>query len=610
MKKWKKLLALLLASVSVFSLAACGQGGFGGGQTSVDEDEDVEEITYLRNDIEAFNTARKQNTVVYQKLKRALGGVDVEAITASGSSWEEILNKLWFSQELPDMFLSDGPDTPTFYNKLIKGGDIIAIDDYVNESTKDEFPNLYAVMQKTSYLAKNLSYANGKQWAVPCSWELEKSLYVRQDWIDNLNKKLAKCLVGDGVITSESQYDAATMYEQYKYRAPEDLLEFYRLARAFTLYDPDNNGANDTYGYESESNTDMDAWIYVAFGTGWHSEILDEKTGKYIATEVHDGSKYATAFINRLIAEGYMNPNSLTNDNSSKQNDFSTGVSGMIFAHNWLNTFVGYMMDSYNISLEEATSRITMCDPPKGRDGDYGADGGYDNYWRFTCINANMSQKRIKTCLKLLDYMYSQEGLELFSIGVEGTHYEVTTDDQGNETRVNLMGKQQNSEFLYNLGSYDSAYQLYSLGWWTGHYWVDYQTNGDIISARQAASSKYAFKVDYPYIQTTKYLEKINSLRNYFDETSVGIIADQKGKYWTAELDSDNIEAYNYLTFDWDDLYYIPRSITTAWASFVNTFNTTYGGTEVYEEYNAFIESGQAQKKTHAGLLHNALGHA
>ena len=40
-----------------------------------------------------------------------------------------------------------------------------------------------------------------------------------------------------------------------------------------------------------------------------------------------------------------------------------------------------------------------MCDPPKGKDGKFGADGGYDDFWRFTCINANRSQKRIKTCL-------------------------------------------------------------------------------------------------------------------------------------------------------------------------------------------------------------------
>lgn len=601
MKGLKRFIALLLAGVASVSLFACGGGG---GSSSIDENEDVEEITFLRNDIEGFNTARKQNTPVYQALKQAIG-VDVEVISAAGSSWTDILNKLWFSQELPDMFLCKGPDEPTFYNKLIKGGDIIAIDDYVNESTKDEYPNLYSVMSKTSYLANNLTYAKGKQWAVPCSWELEKSLYVRQDWIDNLNAKLAKCLVGEGVIAKESDY-TSDMYEQYKYTVPEDLLEFYRLARAFTLYDPDNNNKNDTYGYESESNTDMDAWIYVAFGTGWHSEILDTETNKYIATEVHDGSKYATAFINRLMAEGYMNPNSLTNDNSSKQNDFSTGVSGMIFAHNWLNTFVGYMMDSANISLEEATSRITMCDPPKGKNGEFGADGGYDNFWQFTCINANRSQKRIKTCLKLLDYMYSQEGLELFSIGIEGVHYKVGTDGK----RENLMGNQPDSEFSYTLGSFDSAYQLYSLGWWSGHYWVDYTTNGEIIAARQAASSQYAFKVDYPYVQTTKYLEKIDGLRDYFDETSIGIIADQKGKYWKAEIDTEEYKAnkYNYLTFGWDDIYYVPRSINTAWSSFVNSFNTKYSGTDVYEEYNQFIASGKAQKKSGNGLLHNALG--
>ena len=596
MKSIHKFLACLLAVAAVLPAASCGSPR---GTTSVDENEDVESITYFRNEIESFNTARKQNTPVYAALKSALGGVDVEVVTSGGGSWETVLSKMWFERSLPDMFLTEGPDSPEFYKKLINNGDVIAIDDYVNESTKEEYPHLYEKMRETAYLANNLSYAKGKQWAVPCGWELEKSLYVRQDWIDNLNKKLASCLVGEGVIASESEYNAAAMYETYKYDVPETLIDFYRLARAFTLYDPDGNGKSDTYGYESESNTDMDAWVYVAFGCGWHTEMFDEKTGKYISSEVSDEAMYATAFLNRLLAEGYMNPNSLTNDNGTKQNDFSTGVSGMIFAHNWLNTFVGYMVDSYHISIEEATAKIAMCDPPKGKDGKFGADGGYDDFWRFTCINANRSQKRIKTCLKLLDFMYSPEGLSLFEYGVEGVHSKVEKDSvTGEEKKVNLMGTNK-AGFLYSLGAYDSAYQLYSLSWWTGHYYCEYVTNGDIVSERQKRSAQYAYQVDYPYLQTALYVEKIKGLHDYFDETTVGIMNDERGRYWQAYNEEKSEEGYkfNLKTFGWEDIYDMPRAIKTAWNSYVQNYNGERSGTAVYEEYNSYIESGKAVKK-------------
>jgi len=433
-------------------------------------------------------------------------------------------------------------------------------------------------------------------------------MYVRQDWIDNLNGKLASCLVGEKVIGSVSEYNEATMYEKYKYTVPENLLDFYRLARAFTLYDPDGNGKNDTYGYESEANLDMDAWVYVAFGAGWHVEMKDEKTGKYIASEISDASMYATSFINRLIAEGYMNPNSVTNGNGDKQTSFSRGKSGMIFAHNWLNTFVGDMMDTYSLSVGEATKRITMFDPPKGKDGSFGADAGYDNYWLFNCINAHMGKNRIKACLKLFDFMYSDEGRFLFQYGVEGVDFEYEKDENGNripdenwpERDKKLPKRPVDSKgFTKSVGAADSAYQLYSLSWWTGHYNNEYGVNQDIVSKRAERSASYGYKVDYPYVQTETYTNYINAMRDYAEESFVEIINDAKGRYWKGEADSGNIAPYNYNTFGWDDLYILPKAVRSKWASFTKSFN---------EEYNAFIDSGKAKKRETEGPIYANCG--
>lgn len=619
MKKgiFTKIASAALSAGILLSAAGCGGGGLfgGGGNNDYDDDEDVESITVFRNELETVNAARRLNTPIYRAVKEAVG-FDIEAVTAS-TDWETMLNKMWFDQDLPDIFLCKGPDSPEFYRKLIEGGDILAIDDYVNESTKDEYPNLYAVMQRTSYLADNVSYAQGKQWAIPSAWELEKSMYVRQDWIDNLNAKLDKCLVGEGVISSVSEYDAATMYEKYRYTVPETLLEFYRLARAFTLYDPDGNGKNDTFGYESESNLDMDAWIYVAFGAGWHVEMKDG-SGKYIASEISDASMYATAFINRLMAEGYMNVNSLTNDNGAKQTDFSRGRTGMIFAHNWLNTFVSDMMDSYHISLAEATAKITMFDPPKGRDGAYGADAGYDNFWQFNCISSHMGKNRIKACLKLFDFMYSDEGRFLFEYGVEGTDFEYVLDesrqrvpDETFPDRDKKTVKRPLDEkgFTKAVGAADSAYQLYSLSWWTGHYNSEYGVNQNIISKRQERSSQYGYKVDYPYIQTEKYMQYISGMRDFAEESFVEIMNDTKGRYWKYYIDSGDYDtAFNWETFSWDDLYILPRNIRSRWNSYVKDFNGTYHGTEVYDEYNAYIQSGQAKKRTADGPIYENCG--
>ena len=85
---------------------------------------------------------------------------------------------------------------------------------------------------------------NGKMYMIPPVWTQEHTMFIRMDWIENLNKKLAAILVKDGVISNEiSMTDA--IYETYKFTVPQDLMEFYRLCRAFTLYDPDGNGKDD-----------------------------------------------------------------------------------------------------------------------------------------------------------------------------------------------------------------------------------------------------------------------------------------------------------------------------------------------------------------------------
>ena len=54
---------------------------------------------------------------------------------------------------------------------------------------REKYPNIYKHMQEFDYMRSNVSYARGKTWFIPSSWHNEKSLYVRQDWIDNLNNK-------------------------------------------------------------------------------------------------------------------------------------------------------------------------------------------------------------------------------------------------------------------------------------------------------------------------------------------------------------------------------------------------------------------------------------
>ena len=518
---------------------------------------------------------------MYAEVKKNVGA-DIIAESGSSETWQTQLMLRQTDGDLPEIFLTNGPQSADFFESLISEGDIIAISDYVNESTKDTYPNLYERMQQFEYMKSNISYAEGKTWFIPTTWENEKSLYVRQDWIDNLNEKLASILVSDGVISSASEM-TDDLYEQWKFTLPTDLLQFYRLARAFTIYDPDGNGQNDTTGYFSESNKDMDSWVYIAFGTGWNEWVYDEGEGGYVPAELTDESMYATAFLNKLMADGYMSKDSITADMSTKQDRFMQGRVGMIYAQNWLNTFVSGLMDVYNCTIEEATAKVAMVEPPAGRDGAYGG-AGQNGYWQGYCINGRMSKARIEKCLKLFDYLYSDEGMELILYGVEGVHY--TVDADGNKvTKLEANEK----GFYPNIQAIDTATQLYGLVNWTGHYGVETITNGDVIAEAMAKSAANRHKEDYPDLQTDSTIKYRKGAYDFFWTTIDNVENDSNGMFaadWT----------YDAKTFGWDQIYTVSSNMQGKWRSFVKEYKEDYSGQDMIDEYNEYVASGKAQK--------------
>lgn len=597
MKFYSKLLTVLLCCIIAFSgLIGCGgnRGEDWNGEvdTSKDgsaydatEDENVTKISVFKNDWDQFNNAARAGSPIYTTIKNKIGGVDIEALNVGGSQLETQLSFMQAEGELPDIFLINGPSNPEFFNRLIRNGDVIAISDWVNE---EHYPNIWKHMKKYESLRYNVTYCKGKAWFIPSAHHNEKSLYVRQDWINNLNAKLATCLIDEGVIASEAEL-TPDIRQQWQYKAPEDLLEFYRLARAFTVYDPDNNGQNDTYGYISEENKDMDAWAYYAFGTSWCNYMLDAETGEYVYGDVTDGAKYATHFFTRLIAEGYMSVDSLNGDNGGKQDKFSTGKAGMMYAHNWLNVIVSNIMSvDKSLTIEQATAKVALVAPPKGKDGLF-YNRTASGFWQGFCINANMSKSRIRKCLEFYDYLLSDEGYELLQYGVKGTHYDV--DGQGNKTSLLPV---ETDGFTKSIQTTDTASMLYALVDWTMDYKSTVKTNAHIIVPRELESEALFKNVEYPWLQTDAIVEKQSSCHDLFEEAVAILEANENGKYYKPQ-DSKAATKYNAKTFSYDDLYTVGTLFNKYWNDYVKKYMNA-GGTEMFKEFNDYVKSGKAFK--------------
>ena len=146
----------------------------------------VDNITMFCNDWEQFNNAASVRSPVYKELVKA-AGTELKAKSTGLETYYTQLDLMRVNQQLPEMFIIDGPTNPELYRGLIRDGEIIPITYYVNEENKDDYPYLYEYLQQFSYMKTNLTYAKNEIWFVPVKWSNDKSLYVRRDWIRNLN---------------------------------------------------------------------------------------------------------------------------------------------------------------------------------------------------------------------------------------------------------------------------------------------------------------------------------------------------------------------------------------------------------------------------------------
>jgi hypothetical protein len=564
----------------MLSFAACGVGG---GFDENEDESDITDIHIFANDWNQFNNGRNGRSPIYQALKKKLG-IDLYADSVGMETYDTNLELKRTSGTLPEMFLIDGPVKPNQYNGLIREDEVIAVDDYVNERTKNKYPYLYEYMKEFEYMKHNVENAKDKIWFIPTKWSNEKSLYVRQDWINNLNAKLAKILVADGVIAQESDMTAG-IENAYRFKVPDTLTEFYRLARAFTVHDPKNDGST-TYGYMTEKNRDMDSWMHIACGTGWKQWETDS-TGKYVNTNTTEGAKVATSIFNKMMAEGYISQEIFTADVNTKQQKFANGSAGMMYAHNWYNVILAEMMSADGITKEQARERVAIADTPKGPGGAFGGHGDA-NYYRGFCINADMSQARIGKCLELMEFLRTPEGIELVTHGVEGEHWEVNEEEE----KISLIGEDGNG-FIQALRWTDNAGFIIYLTY-EPHESNNLMTNGDILSARATASAQSQHSSDYPAVYTNSSIKYQTSANNHFDTTTLNMIKNAGLKAaWT-------FDAKTWSADGWTKLFSVSSAFQAAWDSFVSDYNGSYHGSIMDSEYNRFIESGKAQKR--AGL--------
>lgn len=558
-KRLVKWIAMAMGALFACSFVACGGNGSA---------QDDGKITMFKWDFSSLNAAKRSNTAIYAKMKEKANGYDLTSETCGYGDWESTINNLYNTGNLPDVFVHYTVDRASIFKKMIKNGSVLNWDDYV---TKEKYPNIYERLHEYDWLLDRVDYLDGGHYFLPITIKQTHVMFVRQDWVNNLNAKLASILVEEGVIASEAQM-TQDVYEENKFVLPETLTEFYRLAKAFTYYDPDNNEKDDTYGYTSSGNLMWyNNWVFQATGGTYWGWVEDGKGG-YTASWVTDQNKEAVAFLNKLYAEGIMDPDYTAMKDAAKIENFCSNKTGIMVDNVYYNTYVEQLRAANKLTREQAQEAIAVIAPPKGEDGAYGLRGN-PGFWCGTCINADISENKINAILNMIEFMLSEEGYDTFTYGVEGVHYKVE-----NGEKVSLMGQDANG---YNLTAKnkDTAFDLHMFVDWSLSYNPGFSTNYEKVKGYMEMAEGYTHVDDFTYIQTPLVISNWDNIGNESYEYFIRLISSQYSGY-----NKEKIGAVNWNTIKVSD-----SKFDADWDTFKNTFLNTWDGKGIISEYLAEV---------------------
>jgi hypothetical protein len=235
--------------------------------------------------------------------------------------------------------------------------------------------------------------------------------------------------------------------------------------------------------------------------------------------------------------------------------------------------------------MEKARENILCMNPPAGKNGTFGGQGDIE-YYRGWCIKNGMSVERLEACLRLLEYLYSPEGVELVTYGVYGEHWEWADADRTQKVTLCAPDRQ---GIVQELRWEDSAAFISYLTYVTPESRA-LLTNGDILVERDKACAETMILSDYPDLYTESMMKNQSGAYDFFDETVMDMIIDKGLKAgWV-------FDAKTWKTDGMTKLYTVSSAMQTAWQNYVSEYNSTYKGMEMQNEYNQAVQSGNLVK--------------
>lgn len=405
------MVALLLVCCMLSALTGCSLGR---------EDQPVQISWYMEgNNVDLYN--RLKGILAIEKAT----GVDVLFECPPNNS-EDAFKMMVAAGKLPDVIMwmhSAGID------RMYREGSVIDLTDLIAEHA----PNLTRLYTERPELRKQVETSDGRLYYFPSInpmqtvEEIGRKSYagfiIRDDWLEKLGLE-----------------------------APNTIDEWYEVLSAFKTRDPNGNGFQDEIPF--------DGWglpyFLPAFGVLNTFCIKQDGTVAYGPMEQEYKAYLET--MNKWYAEGLLGSNCLIHSDAWKTENIVNGLTG---------SFIG-LDNAWRIYLPDMQENTIASASLKAMPWLMAADG--IRYTPREDVAGNMSPvvtvitsacKDPVAAVKFIDYMYSEEGSNLLTWGIEGETFEVV-DGRKQLTELALTTDEENGWLnLYNYAIGHSSFPKY-----------------------------------------------------------------------------------------------------------------------------------------------------
>jgi putative aldouronate transport system substrate-binding protein len=331
---------------------------------------------------------------VWQEYEK-MTGIRMEWDGYTSADMTEKRNLALASNELPDVFFRTRmPDSDV--DKYGADGSLMKLNDLIDQYA----PNFKAVMEKYPDVRKGLETADGSIYAMPSltdspSIEITRKLFLNQSWLEKAGKSM-----------------------------PKTTDELYETLKAFRDGDMNDNGQADEVPLTADSLDELTQVLRGAFGlgnrgTGNGNWDVDPETGKLRFFPISDAYKQLLTYMNKLYTEKLIDQEIFTN----------TGAKVLAMnEQNQLGSFsFGNVIGRANTNADDYAGLDQALVGPAGEQLYTSARGHFGSKGAFMISSSN---KHPEAAMRWIDYFYSEEGIRMLYLGIEGESYGKNAEGQ------------------------------------------------------------------------------------------------------------------------------------------------------------------------------------